>query len=222
LVLIPEAQSPPSEREAPVRGESIPAVIVPESISPDESRKAQLEAWFAKTLPERKISVTVVARAPTGTLEDIVAAAMLRMSAEAEEVAKELSRPWIWGGLAAVSLVSMLLLFWPAGGPDELEMKAYRHLKTVEEAIQAVRSTQPSEEDWKAFADEVTVGLEPIKEELSQKKKGNAPIKELLFWAVEYRLPKILQEGRLKPSPAEIHFAENLKQAKKHLGAAAR
>ncbi len=195
-----------------------PIEIAMDRQSPDQARKTNLEAWFNETMPDKRIEITITPRAPTGTLDEIIAAAMNRVATEADVVAKGLSRPWIWGGLTAMSLASILAMYWQPSGPDELEVKAYRRLKNAAEAIRAVRATQPNPEDWKAFADELIADLEPIKEELSDKKRNSTPIKELLFWAVEYRLPKILKEGRLTPSPAENHFAENLRQAEKHMG----
>ena len=218
LVLIPEP-APLSEEEV---GEAALPVEVPvektEEEIEQETIRSDLEAWFAQTLPEKEITVKESVRKPTGTVDDIVAAAMKRVALAADETAKELSRPWIWGGFMAASVITLIALIWQPRGPDELEVRALRTLKNVVAEIQTVRSTQPSEEDWEAYSKEVTEQVLSLKAELAKSQRPSAPAKELLYWAIEYRLPVILQEGRLAAPAAEGHFNEHLRQAERLMG----
>lgn len=188
-----------------------------ETLPPADEKKQQLEAWLSKTMPDRAVTVAVVPRQASPTTEAVFAAALVGVAEQADQAARRLSAPWIWGTLACVVLATLALAFLQPRGVDELDLTALRKLKSVHEAIKALRASQPDEAVWTEFTAELTQDLDPLKQELARRKRANTPIKESLYWAMEFRLPRIFKEGRLQPSPAEAEFAANLREAERHV-----
>ncbi len=197
--------------------EHIAEVASSVTLPPADEKKQQLEAWLSKTMPDRAVTVAAVPRQASPTTEALFAAALVGVAEQADQAARSLSAPWIWGTLACVVLVTLALAFLQPRGVDELDLTALRKLKSVHEAIKAVRASQPDEAVWAAFTTELAQELDPLKQELARRKRANTPIKESLYWALEYRLPRIFKEGRLQPSPAEAEFAANLREAERHV-----
>ena len=104
--------------------------------------------------------------------------------------------------------------------PDELDIYAVRKLKEAQEAIQAVRAARPDEKAWAEFSQTLTDELTILKEALQKDIQKNRPIKEGLYLELEYRLPRILKEGRLKPSPVEGELATRLRDAERRIKSA--
>ncbi|MDB5342943.1 MAG: hypothetical protein JWP89_1320 [Schlesneria sp.] len=182
-----------------------------------DRQKHELEAWLAKTMPLRQVTVVIAPRLPTRSLDDVVADALVRVAHEMDDAARTLSYPWLWGTLIAFALFSLILMRSQPRGPDELELTALKKLKGTLEAIQAVRASQPDEATWNEFGESLIHDLDEIRFELANAKRANTPIKESLYWALEYRLPRILAEGRMKPCPSERQFQENLNEAERHM-----
>jgi hypothetical protein len=124
-----------------------------------------------------------------------------------------LSHPLTWGAVTASGLLVFAFLFLQPRGPDELDLFAVRKLKEAHEAIRAVRQAKPDEQSWAEFSQLLTEQLNIVKQELQRELKVNRPIKEGLYLALEYRLPRILKEGRLKPSPVEGEFEARIRDA---------
>lgn len=198
--------------DAPVR-----VLLEHPTSSSAESKKHQLEDWLSKTMPNRPVTVVAVARTPVKPVEEIIAGAMVRVAKGADVAARELSYPWIWGSFAALVLSSVFFLWRESSGPDALELTALQRLKNTLEAVEAVRASKPNEAEWKFFRESLQEELADLKSQLERTKRGNKPVKETLFWAMEYRLPRMLSEGRLNPSSAETMFKTNIKEAERHL-----
>lgn len=124
-----------------------------------------------------------------------------------------LRHPVTWGALTAIAFVVVALFALQPRGPDELDLFAVRKLKEAQEAIQSVRASQPDEKTWSEFSNMLTAELAPVKEELHRGMNINRPVKEGLWLALEYRLPRLLKEGRSKPSPAEGEFVARIRNA---------
>lgn len=133
-----------------------------------------------------------------------------------------LTHPLTWGVVAGgvfLAVLSLVMAMRP-DRPDELDMYAVRKLKEAQEAIQAVRATRPDEKAWAEFSQTLTGELTVLKEALQKDMKTNRPIKEGLYLELEYRLPRILKEGRLKPSPVEGGLATRLRDAERRIKSA--
>ncbi len=133
-----------------------------------------------------------------------------------------LTHPLTWGIVAGgvfLAVLSLVMAMRP-DRPDELDMYAVRKLKEAQEAIQAVRATRPDEKAWAEFSQTLTGELTVLKEALQKDMKTNRAIKEGLYLELEYRLPRILKEGRLKPSPVEGGLATRLRDAERRIKSA--
>lgn len=200
-------------------GEPIP--VAPE-ITAAERKKVDLEAWLTTTMPQRPVTVVISARPAARPLEDVIATAMSRVAAEMDQAARTLSYPWLWGTFAAIVVIGFVFLRFQPRGPDELELTSLRKLKSALEAIRAVRASQPDQATWDEFGQALQQDLDVLKAELAGAKRADTPIKESLYWALEYRLPRILAEGRLQACPSEQQFQNNLNEAERHLHPGAR
>lgn len=133
-----------------------------------------------------------------------------------------LTHPLTWGvmvGGAFLAILYLVMAMQP-DRPDELDFYAVKKLKEAQEAIQAVRATKPDEQAWAQFTQSLSGELTPLKDALQKNLKTNRPIKEGLYLTLEYRLPRILKEGRLKPSYVESEFARRIRDAERQLKSA--
>lgn len=182
-----------------------------------DSQRLELEAWLAKTMPDRQVAVTVAPKLPSPTFDSILASAAAQLATEADAAARGLSPPWIWGTLALFVAISGVAIWLQPTGPDDLELLAVKKVRDVWDAIQAVRAAQVSEDEWQTFCQDVEREVSLLKLNLELEKSHQTPVKELLFWALEYRLPTILKDGRLKPTSADPGFVANLSHAEQNL-----
>lgn len=133
-----------------------------------------------------------------------------------------LTHPLTWGVVAGGAFFAILYLVMAMqpDRPDELDFYAIKKLKEAQEAIRAVRATQPDEPTWAEFSQTLTAELTVLKEALQKDMQINRPVKEGLYLAIEYRLPRILKEGRLKASAAEGEFGARIQDAERQIKAA--
>lgn len=182
---------------------------------PVDRKKQELETWLNQTMPQRVVSVRLVAREPVRPIEQIVAAALERAVLEIDDVAEGLKYPQLWGGLGLVGVVSLILLFWPTRTVDDLDVHAFHKLKSALEMIQAVRDTHPDVDSWNDFSKSIQQDLATLELDLERAQTHRSPIKETLFWALKYRMPKILADGRIKASSSERAFQDSLREAER-------
>lgn len=130
-----------------------------------------------------------------------------------------LRHPLTWGVLAGAVFLGSAFLFMALqpDRPDDLDFYAIKKMKEAQEAIQAVRGSKPDEQAWTDFAHMLGDELNLLKEALHRDMKINRPVKEGLYLALEYRLPRILKDGRLKPSAAEGEFANRIREAERQI-----
>lgn len=141
-----------------------------------------------------------------------------------ESLRRGLKHPLFLGVLTAGVLVAIAFMItsMQPERPDELDVYAIRKLKETQEAIRAVRATQPDEQTWAEFSQTLTGELNVLKEALQKDMQTNRAVKEGLYLALEYRLPRMLKEGRLKASAAEDEFAARIQNAERRIKAAPR
>lgn len=139
-----------------------------------------------------------------------------------ESLRRGLKHPLFLGVATAGVLVAIAFVIaaMQPDRPDELDFYAIHKLKETQDAIRAVRATQPDEQTWAEFSQTLTDELNVLKEALQKDMQTNRPVKEGLYLALEYRLPRILKEGRLKPSPAEGEFAARIQDAERQIKSA--
>lgn len=132
------------------------------------------------------------------------------------------THPITWGVITGGVFVAGLfvVISMQPDRPDELDQYAVRKLKEAHEAIQAVRATRPDEKAWAEFSQSLTSELADLKEALQKDMNTNRVVKEGLYLAMEFRLPRILKEGRLTPSPVEAEFANRIRDTERRIESA--
>ncbi|MDB5347805.1 MAG: hypothetical protein JWP89_6182 [Schlesneria sp.] len=197
------------ESEACDAAASTPSTsTVPNVVAP--TPREELDAWFSRTMSREKLEQSA------NSSQDFVRplpSPIVEPSTQKRSFSW-LRDPLLWRAVVVLLVVNGVVL-WLQPPSNAVDEKRYEIVHEMLTEIRQKRAAQPTNEEWDSFAIAMTQKAESLMNELSE--DGDAPARQCLQWALQYRLPRVLKYGRYRASYQEAAYEHLLQEAKRHL-----
>lgn len=187
---------------------SPPGRIAP--VAPTRPTRADLEDWFSRTMSEDQL---VQSQAEDHWSGPHLPPRDTGRSSRGPLVSL-IFDPWLWGAVALLAIGNGLW-FWMQPQPNLVDNQRYHEVEQFLADVRQKRHAKVSSEEWDRFAAALTEKAENLLLELDSEQE--APARQCLQWALQYRLPKILKYGRYRSTYQEVAYEHLLQEAQRQL-----
>lgn len=177
---------------------------------PAPTPREELDAWFSRTMSREQLEQS--AYSDQNSVRPITSPIV--ESSRQKRSFLWLRDPLLWRAAVALVVVNGIVL-WLQPRSNSADEKRYEIVHEMLTEIRQKRAAQPTNEEWDSFAIAMTQKAESLMNELSE--DGDAPARQCLQWALQYRLPRVLKYGRYRASYQEAAYEHLLQEAKRHL-----